>query len=182
MAMGFGLCLSLHAGAEQTEVPAVVQARLVSKIPAYDHGFRQRAGSRVTVLILTAPDHPESVREASLLTAALANESSIAGLPHESLILPFTDTAALTRQVRSRSASIVYITAGLQDSLESICKSLEPLAVMTVTPVPEYVERCVSVGFEVIGGRPKILVHLEHAQQNGLRFRSEFLELAKVLR
>jgi hypothetical protein len=182
LAIGVGLGTAAPVHAEPAELPAVVQARLLSKIPSYEQGFRQRAGTRAMVIILTVPNSPESARATSRLAAALLNEPTVGGLPHASLPFEYTNADALKRQVLASAASIVYVTPGLELWLETICSTLEPLGVMTIAPVPEYVERCVSVGFDFVGGRPKLLVHLNHAQRAGLRFKSALLSLAKVYR
>ncbi len=182
LAWVLSLSVAVPVSAEPAELPPAVQARLLSKIPSYEQGFRQRAGKRAVIIILTAPNHLESARAASRLGAALLNEATVGGLPHTSLTIEYTHAEALAQHVKASAASIVYVTPGLQPWLEPICSALEPLGVMTVAPVPEYVERCVSVGFDFIGGRPKLLVHLTHAQRAGLHFRSAMLSLATVYR
>lgn len=176
------LSFASPAAAEGGEIPAGVLAQLLSKVPAYDHGFRERAGKVVQVLILTNPDEPESVRAAALMQSALLRESSIAGLPQQSHIYAFQNAEALAVEVKRRQVTIVYVTSGFSHTLDVVCRALEPLGVLTMTTVSEYVERCVVVGFQLLAGRPKILVHLKHAQRSGVRFRSELLELAKVYR
>jgi hypothetical protein len=176
------VCPALPLRAENANVPARVQAQLISKVPAYDRGFRERAGSKVVVLILVKSGKTESVRAASLLEAALSQERDIAGLPHEAAILPFTTPAALAAESKKRSASIVYVSSGFDSELDAICAAMQPLGVMTVTAVPDYVRRCVVLGFEAAAGKPKLLIHLEQAKKNGIRFKSEILKLAKVFR
>ncbi|HTV19686.1 MAG TPA: YfiR family protein [Polyangiaceae bacterium] len=168
--------------AQRAEVPATVQAQLISKVPAYDYEFKKRAGERVQVLILASPGNAESARAAALVHAALQQEKAIAGLPHTATIATFKDVAALASEVRARSISIVYLGPGLEDNLLPICAALEPMKVLTVSTLAEYVKRCAVLGFEVMSGRPRILVHLAHAQRSGIRFRSELLELATVYR
>jgi hypothetical protein len=168
--------------ASDSEMPASIQAQLLSKVPAYDYEFRRRAGALVRVLILTNPDHSESVRAATLLQAALVREKGIASLPHETLVAPFTDAAALALRVQEQAVSIVYLTPGLQEQLEPICRVLEPLHVLTVTTLSDYVRRCAVLGLQVVAGRPRISVHLAHAQRSGIRFRAELLQLATVYR
>lgn len=167
--------------ASDSELPASIQAQLLSKVPAYDYEFRRRAGALVRVLILTNPEHSESVRSAALLQAALQREKAIASLPHETLVAPFTDTAALALRVREQAVSIVYLTPGL-DQLEPICRVLEPLHALTVTTLPDYVRRCAVLGLQVVAGRPRLSIHLAHAQRSGIRFRAELLQLAMVYR
>ena len=180
------ICLALaggHSGlALAGEVPVEVQSRLIGKIPAYDRDFRSRAGEVVHVLILSNSDFPGSVRAAELLRAALQQQRSVAGSRHDVAVLPFTQAAALAREVERRSVSIVYLTPGLEAALGPICKVLEAAKVLTMSGREDYVRQCVVVGFRLVGGRPRILVHLQHARRSGIRFRSELLELATVLR
>ena len=144
--------------------------------------FRERVGQRVNVLILAKSTKVESVRAASLLQAALAREDDIAGLPHETVVMNFTDAAALGAEAKKRSVSVVYVPPGFDAELESICSAMQPLGVMTITAVPDYVRRCVVVGFEAVSGKPKLLIHLGQARRHGIDFKSEILKLAKVYR
>jgi hypothetical protein len=179
-ALLLGLAVRMTAASE-SDMPASIQAQLLSKVPAYDYEFRRRAGALVRVLILSRPEHSESVRAATLLQAALVREKGIASLPHEALIAPFSGVDALAQTVRERSVSIVYLTPGLEE-LESICRVLEPLHVLTVTTQADYVRRCAVLGLQVVAGRPRLAIHLAHAQRSGIRFRAELLQLATVYR
>jgi hypothetical protein len=168
--------------AEDVGVPPRVQAQLITKVPEYDRKFRERAGKRVGVLILSKGAKPESVRAASLLQAALSQEHAIAGLPHETAVMSFTDAVALSAEAKKRSISVVYVPPGFDSELESICSAMQPLGVMTITAVPDYVRRCIVVGFEAVSGKPKLLIHLGQARRHGIEFKSEILKLAKVYR
>jgi hypothetical protein len=178
------LCLvhSRDVTAEGANVPPGVQAQLVSKVPAYDRGFRARAAPRVHVLVLYKAASPESVRLAKLVTAALEQQVDIAGLPHGASALAYSDPAALAAETKKRSASIVYVPPGFSSDLDAVCGVLQPLKVMTITPVSEYVRRCLVLGFELESGKTKLVVHLENSKKSGIRFSSELLRLAKVHR
>ncbi|HEY6560354.1 MAG TPA: YfiR family protein [Polyangiaceae bacterium] len=174
------LCPWSSGSASSASVPPAVQAQLVSKVPSYDRAFRERSGGRVQVLVVSKPGNDQSVRDAHFMRTALAREQNIAGLPHEVTLVNFSSVAALTAETKQRRASIVYVSSGFDGELEAICTGLQPLGAMTFTGVSEYVRRCVVVGFELISGRPKLLVHLGQARKSGIRFSSELLRLAKV--
>jgi hypothetical protein len=133
-------------------------------------------------LILTNPDQPESIQVAGLVEAALRREANIAGLPQIVSTLRFETAEGLAAEIKRRSSSIVYLTPGLDAPLESICKAVQPFSVLTITTSSDYVRRCAVLGMQVVAGRPRILIHLAHAQRSGIRFRTELLELATVLR
>jgi hypothetical protein len=167
-------------GAADASVPVSVQADLVSKVPTYDRAFRERAGGRVHVLVLSNPNSSDSTRVANFIQAALAREAAIGGLPQEVTIASYSNAAALGTECKKRSISILYVTPGFDSELEAICAVVQPLGVMTFSGVPDYVRRCIVVGFELQEGRPKLLVHLGQAKKNGIRFSSGLLRLAKV--
>jgi hypothetical protein len=171
-----------QGNAEDDTVPPAVQARLISRVPSYDRGFRERARDRVHVLVLLKRGDVESERSGKLMSAAIARQDGIAQLPHDVAELTFSDSSALATEVKKRSVTIVYVTPGLDAEVGTICATLQPLQVMTITSVTSFVQRCVVVGFEVESGKPKMSVHLESAKKSGLRFSSQFLRLAKVYR
>ncbi len=163
-------------------VPPAVQAELLAKIPEYDRNFRDVAGERVHVLLLTKKGSAESIRTANLIGAAIAKQAAIAGLPHDVTALEYSSAAALARECAKRSVSMLYVGPGFDAEVDSVCAAVEPLHVRTVTSVPDYAKRCVVVGFRLDAGRPKILVNLAHAQKSDIRYRADLLKLAEVYR
>jgi hypothetical protein len=184
LAVLWGL-IAFHASqaiADGVGVPPTIQAQIISKVPAYDRGFKARAGDRVHVLIVSQPKSAESVRVANYVKAALEEQDEIAGLPHDVTVSAYEGAPALVEEVRRQKITVLYVTPGFYSELGAICDATAPLGALTVTAVPEYVRRCVVLGFQVVSGKPKLLVHLEQAKKNGIRFSSELLKLAKVYR
>jgi hypothetical protein len=174
------LCPWSPGSASSVSVPPAVQAQLVSKVPSYDRSFRDRSGPRVQVLVVSKPGTDKSVRDAQFMRTALVREPSIGGLPHDVTLVNFSTVPALAAECKQRQATIVYLSSGFDREIDAICAGLTPLGAMTFTGVSDYVRRCVVVGFELVAGRPKLLVHLGQAKKSGIRFSSELLRLAKV--
>jgi hypothetical protein len=55
------------------------------------------------------------------------------------------------------------------------------LYIISVSPVPEDVARGIVLGFEVVSGKPKLLVNLPRARQQNVAFKPELLRLARVI-
>jgi hypothetical protein len=51
---------------------------------------------------------------------------------------------------------------------------------LTVAAIPDYVELGVVLGFDVLSGRPKLLVHLGQARRQHVDLRADLLKLARV--
>jgi hypothetical protein len=169
-----------HGRAELVAVPIELQAELLAKVAAYDRNMTARAGDRVQVLLLTNQGDAESARFAARMQLALSSIAQIGGLPHDERIAPFTSAADLAQQCRTRHIAIVILAPGLGDHVTAIRDALNGVDVLSVASVPDYVQQGVVLGFDVVSGKPKLLVHLTQARRQHVELRAEVLKLMRV--
>ena len=81
---------------------------------------------------------------------------------------------------RSRKIAIVFFGSGFHDDVEAIRDALSGVDVLSAAGVPEYVPSGIVLGFDVVSGRPKLLVHLGQAKRQNVSLRAEALKLMKV--
>jgi hypothetical protein len=174
------MLLPSSSSAEDVTVPVSLQAELLVKVAEYDRNFTARAGDRVHVLLVVKPNNADSQYVASQMEAALSRMSQIVGLPHDETIIPYTGAAELAKVCRSRHAAIVFFGPGFRDDIEAIRAELSGVDVLTATGVPTYVAGGVVLGFDVVSGRPKLLVHLTQARRQNVSLRADVLKLMKV--
>jgi hypothetical protein len=174
------LSLVRVGSAELVPVPLDRQAELLARVAAYDRNMAARAGDGVRVLLVTNESEAESVGLAKRMEAALRSLPDIAGLPHDERVTPFTTAADLAGQCRTQHIAIVYIGSGLGDKVPAIRSALDGVDVLTVAAVPEYVEAGIVLGFDILSGKPKILVHLTQARRQHVELRADLLKLARV--
>ena len=168
------------AFAEESPVPEKLQAELLAKIAAYDRSFTARARDRAHVVIIDRPDDADSVRSATHLEAALRDLPDVGGLPHDEAVVPWPGAAGLADLVRARHAAIVYFTPGFAADLGGIRTALDGVDVLSVAAIPDYVPQGIVLGFDVISGKPKLLVNLSQARRQHVAFMAEILKMAKV--
>ena len=53
--------------------------------------------------------------------------------------------------------------------------------IVTLTGIPAFVDRGVSVGIDLQGGKPRILINLQAARAEGADFDSGLLKLARIV-
>jgi hypothetical protein len=174
------LCFARVGNAELVSVPLERQAELLARVAAYDRNMSARAAGRVQVLILANQMAPESIGVAKRMEAALKSIPDIAGLSHDERVVLFSSAADLARQCRSQHIAIVYLGSGFANDVPAIREALDGVDVLTVAAVPDYVELGVVLGFDVVSGRPKLLVHLAQARRQHVDLRAELLKLARV--
>lgn len=174
--------VALPARADDDAVPIARQIELLVKVAGYDKNLSARAGDKVKILLLTKSGSDESTRAATQAEKALADAGDIGGLPHEQSTAAYSDASSLAKLCKSKRIAIVYVTPGFQDSeIEAIAKAFDGGDVLTATAVASFVSKGIVLGFDLVSGKPKLLVHLAQAKKQNVDLSAEVLKLMKVV-
>lgn len=170
-----------RARAEEDGVPVDLQMKLLVKVAGYDKNMPKRAGDKVNVAVVHKADDDVSERVAEQAARALGDHEEIAGLPVSVVSLVFGPVADLKKSVASRKIAIVYFAPGLtRKEVEDVATGLDGVSVLSATHTPTDVPRGVVLGFDVVSGKPKILVNLAQAKKQEVALSADLLKLAKV--
>jgi YfiR/HmsC-like len=180
LACGSGLWLK-PAGAQSLEVPVRLQAALLARAVEYDRNFATRAGARVVVFIAVRPGDADSERAGEQIRLELGALAQIGGLPHTEEVVLYRSVQKLSERIVQRAPAILYLSAGLADDVPTIARALEGVSILSVGVSATYVPRRAVLGFDAESGRPQLVVHLAQARRQRVAFRSEFLNLARVI-
>ena len=167
--------------AEEIPVPLELQAQLLSKVLTYDRSLATRAGDKVRLLLVGKPSDPTSMPAIRQMRQALGALDALGGLPHEESTLEFTNAVDLAEKTKNGRFTIVYIGPGFHGDIESIRVALEPLPVLTVSANPEDVSRGIVLGFDLVSGRPKLVLHLTQARRQRVDLSSDVLKLRRII-
>lgn len=174
-----GVSFANSGSAQTAQLPVAVQADLIVKVAGFDRNFRGRAGDRAVVMLVAADDSA-SMRAALEMKSALSRVPRIADLPHEEHIITSTNPAVIAAAARDRRAAIVYFAPGFSSHIPAIRDAFSSLNVLTVGAVPEYVPAGIVLGFDLVSGHPKLLVHVPQARKQQVAFPASVLNLMKV--
>jgi hypothetical protein len=180
-ALALVVAVAKRAHAEEAPVPVPLQADLLVKVAAYDRALPARAGDRVHVLLVRRAGNADAERAVSQMRLALGQVDTIAGLAHDEAVVTWSSPSALAAAVKEQRASIVFFPPGFADDVAGIRGALDGADVLTATAVPDYVARGIVLGFDLVSGKPKILVNLEQAKKQHVAFAAELLKLVKVV-
>jgi len=174
------LAASRAVRADDVAVPLPMQAKLLATVADYDKGFGDRAKGKVKIVLLTSKS-PESARAATQMQGVLKALPAIGGLPHEESVVRFESGAALANLCRTDGISIVFLMPGFGGEIADIKKSLDGVSTLSVASVGSYVEQGIVLGFDVISGKPKLLVNLTQSRAQKIAFKAELLKMVKVI-
>ena len=180
MVFAFVSALARTTSAEDAAVPIALQAELLTKVAGYDRNLAARARDVARIVLLTKPNDADSVRATAQMRVALAAVDRIGGLPHEEITVTYSTGTALASMVRDQHISIVYVTPGLSGDIDSIKTALDGVDVLSVTAIASDVPRGIVLGFDLVSGRPKLLVNLSQMRRQNIAFAANVLKLAKV--
>jgi hypothetical protein len=179
--LGLGLGLGTPARADEVAVPVALQVELLVKVASYDRNLASRAGPRLRTLILTKDKSDVSTRTAAQFKEALAGKGPVAGLDHEEEVVPFTTLPALVETCRTRRPAIIYVTAGFADGeYAAIGQALDGVAVLSVAAEASAVRKGIVLGFDLVSGKPKLLVDLPRAIRQHVDLSANVLRLMTV--
>jgi hypothetical protein len=178
--VGVALLTAPGSLADDVALPVAKQMELLAKVADYDRNFHERAGTRARVVILEKAGDGDSVRTAIQMQAALSHIDAVAGLPHDDAIETYGGPAALAEECRSKHVAIIIVGPGFRDDVDAIRTALDGVDVLTVSAVADYVPRGIVLGFDLVGGRPKMLVQLTQAKRQHVTFVTDVLRLMQV--
>lgn len=133
------------------------------------------------VLIVVKPKDDASSRFGKNMESALGGVDKIGGLPHDESTLAFGGARALADTCRAKKIAIVYLAPGLGEQIPAIRQALDGVSILSVAAVAAEVPKGIVLGFDLVSGKPKIVVHLGQAKRQDVAFRAELLKLARVL-
>jgi hypothetical protein len=161
-------------------VPPGLQVDLVAKVLQYDRNFVAREAKPVAVLVVYAPDSPESERVAKQFMTALQALEKFGGAPHTQELVPFANPAALAALVKARAASVVIFAPGLASQAEAVATAFNGLSCLTISSTPEGVREGLVLGFDLVSGRARMLFNLSQSRRQRADFQADVLRLMTV--
>lgn len=169
------------AWADEVTVPAQLQAGLLARAANYDRNFARRSGDSAKILVVTSAS-PASAQFFGQLRQTLANEQAVGNLPHSEEEVPFSSAAALAAKVKAEHVAIVFVAPGLADAdVKALVAALSGLDVLTAGANPAWIPLGLILGFDLVSGRPRLLVNLKQSQRQSVAFGADFLRLAQVI-
>lgn len=170
------------ARAAGPSVPARQQAELFAKAGKYDRRMDTRVvDGSLRILVAERRDDAESEEVALLFARRMREIGSIGDTP---LVIENTTiggAADLAPRLRLGDVAAVYVSTGLRSQIDTLADALRGVSVLTVAASPEYVAEGLVLGFDLVDGRPRLLVNLERARAQGVDFHASFLKLSQIV-
>lgn len=183
--LGVLVCLCGHARAQaEMAVTADRQVPLLLKILTYDRQLEVKAGDQLVIGIVSSPTSLASAKARGDVEMALHSYlgKTVKKLPLDYYWQDYTNAEKLTTWIKAKHISVLYISPGTEKSLTAILKVSQDNDVTSITGVPDYVEKGVSVGIGERQAKPQILINLTSSKLEGSEFDASLLRIATIIK
>lgn len=160
------------------------EAQILARVLSYELTLDERAGEAVGIAVVYKPGNASSEANADAWFQALNGLGAllikgrrvfVVKLPH--------DLKALTKAVGNDGVDVILASSGLGVSeLDEIAFLSRSRRVLTAADSVEYLKRSSTVCVTQEAEKPKIYVNLNNAEQERIRFSSNLLRLASIVR
>lgn len=180
---GAALACPGTVAAQEMSIPVDFQVSLFSRLLHFDRALGPPE-SELTLALVFQGGLRESTQARDEFIAAVdaASGQAVGHRFHVVAIdLGSDDSAeALDRAIPS-GVDLMYVAPLRAFSIDALAQFSRSRSIRTLTGVPDYVHRGLSVGLELEAGSSRILVNRTAAQLEGADFSSELLKLARIV-
>jgi hypothetical protein len=163
--------------------PMRAQILLMLRILAYDHGLKERAGDRVTLLVLHHPTDSASLRRRDELVASWSGLEKIrvAGIPVAMTTAALSDPALLAAKVHDLRPAAVIVCPGLERDVPTIRALARSASMLSFGPTAAELAQGLAVAIVPDENRFRILINVAASRAEGVKFDAVLLELATAV-
>jgi hypothetical protein len=169
---------------ELEELNPDLSSQVFLKILAYDRSLQTRSGGKLVLAILYRPEREESERSRAVLQAAFqerANKGSIQGMSLSVTAVAF-EARSLIKRLQGAGATLLYVTAGLEDQAAVISAAAQALRAPTLAGHRSLLEAGMAIAVVTKEDRPAIVINLPVAKALGMDLDPTLLRLSEVRR
>lgn len=177
------LALALAASGQEMPVPAGLQGQIFVKVLMFDRSYEGRARDGFVSAVLYQGGFRRSYlagEEFSATVMSPGDASSGTG-PIRCLLIDVDRERDLPAALASAAADIIYVAPLRSYDIASIARAARDLRLPVYTGVPEYLADGLAVSLEIQDEKPRILINLKAAKEQGANFDSRILSLARIV-
>ncbi len=177
----FSLLVST-AATQDMAVPVDLQYELFLKIISFERSLMSRNNNSLVIGILYQSRYSTSrnTKDEFLKTLLDHPVKEIKGCPIKYALIDVM-TEDVSESIAAHNVSILYLTPVRALDIEQIAETCRSHKILSLSGVPEYCERGLSVAIGQKGAKPEIIINLNAAKAEGTDFSSQLLKLAKIL-
>jgi hypothetical protein len=162
------------------EVPRPLKAAIILRSVAYEQGVAQRSGAVVIAVVGgSSSDSSDDAKAMASVFAKLLENTRIAERAGRVVRIVHDSNAKTVKEIQAHRAEIIYFAPGLESLIPAVPGSSSTIL---VCGQGDDMKNGCTLGVELSGDKPRLVLNLPQANRTGLRFEPQLLRLARVIR
>lgn len=177
------LLLTSLTFSQEITLPIEAQYTLLKKVLNYDRSLKERCGSEIVIGVVYQSRFSASNSTKEYLLHSWENESTnprILGLPVRMLAIDLIG-GELETMMLENEIDILYVMPLRAISIDGIAQISRTHGITTVSSIVEYNYQGLSIGFDLVNKKPKIVINYPAALAEGIDLKSTLLQYAKLI-
>ena len=164
-------------------VPAPLRSAIIVRSAGYERTFAERSGDAVLGVVTSKSGvSAHDGQEMAAVLGKLLADGRIAGRKIRVLPIEHQSTDATLQALKKESVELVYISKGLEEIVSSIPAQEGAVRRIVVCASGADVAVGCTLGVELDGNKPQLVLNLKQVAAAGLRFDPSLLRLARIVR
>lgn len=172
------------AGAADQRLPVKVRVAILFKTLTYDLNLKARCPSGLNIGVVGRIGNESSMSVAKEtieeIKANAGKKVKGLGISVEPVLV--SGIEGIKKAVEEKDVNMLYLSPGMSNLLEPIITFAKQENIVLLTGEGEHVQAGAAVGAVLRDKKPKILVHLKSAGEQGAKFDARLLRLVEVVK
>ncbi len=158
--------------------------KILLKALSYEYGLQKSKGSTITLGVVLNHEDKTASQSASHIMKLIKKLSSHMTFLDRKILVEKIPVGSAKAELKKavKNVSILYFGPKLSPArIKAILAVTQPLGIISVTGVEDYMKLGLSLGAGVRQGRPKLIVNSKGAAAEGAKFSSKIMRIALIL-
>ncbi len=160
------LGMALASVAQTVDVE--LASKIIVKIMMLDQDLQKKTGGKLEIGVIGSPEAVAAFTK--LKGSAIDKDASVS----------ITDVTAYEAMPPSSKPTLIFVGEGADPAV--VTKYTRGNQILSVTNVASFVERGVTLGIEMEGNKPKVLLNLTSSESEGLNWDPKILKISRTVR
>jgi len=164
-------------------VPSPLRAAILARSAGYERGFSERSGPAVLAVVMGKSGAAADDGRAMVgVFNKLLKDTRLGGRQARVIQITHDSVPKTVDELKSQRAEIVYFASGLESMVSSVPAHEGEIRRILVCANGSDVGVGCTLGVELDGDKPRLVLNLKQANATGLRFDPGLLRLARIVR
>jgi len=181
--IGFLLFFLTAGFAQEMPVPVNLQLPLFTKILTFDKNLAPHGNDslRIAIVYQKLYRYSDNTQQEFLNVVEMLELRQIKGIPVVFMSYDLQTTIELRKYFSEQKIDIIYIAPLRAAPVSEITEISRDLNILSLSGVTDYMKQGVSVGLDIKGDKPEILINQTNSKQESADFSSRLLNLVKII-